>query len=87
MRAVVLPHVHMCGDGARQGDGGVSDGLGLSGEGEDGAMGVGARVDVQQPHAGDVTDGCGKGRDHDRIAALGDIRDALDQREVRHASA
>ena len=87
MSAALSPHVDACGDHAGERDGRIAHGLGWSGEREDGAMGVDARVDVQQLDPGDRPHCCSEGRDHVRIAALGDVRDALDQRAVRHACA
>ena len=70
-----------------KGDGGIADRLRRPDEGEDGAMGIDAPVHVEQPDTGRRRHRSSKGRDHSGIAALGDVRDALDNRIVRHGCA
>ena len=88
MRPVLAPHVDACGHFPSQCDRGVTDSFRRPDEREHGAMGIDTAVHVEQPDTRRTARHCcSKGRDHIGIAALGDVRDALDERVVRHGCA
>ena len=87
MGAVMPTHVEPRGHAVREGDRRVADRFRRPDDGEDGAVRIGAAVHVQQPHAVHPRHGGSEGCDHVRIAALGHIRYAGDERLFRHAGA
>ena len=62
----------------------LDDGVGRPDEGDHGAVGAPAGVDVEQRHLLHRRDGLGQAADDRRVAAFGEVGDALEQRGLGH---
>ncbi len=62
----------------------LHDGVGRADEGDHGAVGAPAGVDVEQGHLLHRGDGVGQAADDRRVAAFGEVGDALEQRGLGH---
>jgi hypothetical protein len=76
--AVVIPHVDELGGTLHSPESRLADRLGRADEGDDRAVRVGTRVDVQQRDAGHGLDGVGDLPDERLVTPFGKVRHALD---------